>query len=105
MAETTGLAVKASRRPNWKSSTAGNPTKGQGGQDQRGGGRSGYFPGRERSGSRGGFGERRGSMVDAGMSRIGDGVELEVVVQALQDLLILRLVMCVRKARPFGPLL
>ena len=42
-------------------------------------------------------------MVDAGMSRIGDGVELEVVVQALQDLLILRLVMCVRKARSFGP--
>ena len=36
-----------------------------------------------------------GVTVDAGMSPIGDEVEIEVVVQALQDLLILRLVMYV----------
>ena len=29
LAETTELAIKASRRPGWKSNTAGNPTKGQ----------------------------------------------------------------------------
>ena len=34
-----------------------------------------------------------GGTVDAGMAPIGDGVEIEVVEQALQDLLILRLVM------------
>ena len=61
LAETTKLAVKASRRPNWKSSTAGNLAKGQGGQGQRGGGRGGYFPRCGRSGNRGGFGGRRGS--------------------------------------------
>ena len=49
LAETTELAIKASRRPGWKSSTAGNPTKGQNqkncGQGQwrgRGWGRGGY---------------------------------------------------------------
>ena len=33
-----------------------------------------------------------GVMMDAGMSPIGEEVEIEVVVQALQDFLILRLV-------------
>ena len=85
--------MKASRRPNWKSSTAGNLAKGQGGQGQRGGGRGGYFPGRGRSGVEVDLVDVEGVTVDAGMSPIGDEVEIEVVVQALQDLLILRLVM------------
>ena len=49
LAETTELAVKASRRPNWKSSTAGNPTKGPNTQNR---GRGQW---RGRGGSRGGF--------------------------------------------------
>ena len=53
--------MKASRKPNWKSTTAGNPAKGQNGEGQRGGGIGGYFPGHGRSGSRGEFGGRRGS--------------------------------------------
>ena len=34
LAETTELAIKASRRPGWKSNTAGNPTKGQNQQNR-----------------------------------------------------------------------
>ena len=45
LAETTELAMKASRRPNWKSRMVGNLAKGQ---SQRGGGRGGYFPSRGR---------------------------------------------------------
>ena len=78
LAETMELAVKASRRPNWKSNTAGNPAKVQGVHGQRGGGRGGYFLGRGISGSRGGFGGRVGIAVDSGMSPIGDEVETEV---------------------------
>ena len=61
LAETTELAMKASRRINWKGNTAGNLAKGQGGQGQRGGRRGGYFLGRGRSGSRDGFSGCRGS--------------------------------------------
>ena len=54
LAETTELAIKASRRPGWKSSTAGNPTKGQN-QKNRG---QGQWRGRGwgRGGNRGGGG-------------------------------------------------
>ena len=54
LAETMELAIKASRRPNQKSSAVGNPAKGPGVQGERGGGRGGYFPGRGRLGRRGG---------------------------------------------------
>ena len=55
LAETTQLVVKASRRPNWKSSTVGNPTKGPNQQNH------GRGQGRGRGGSRGGY--RGGSSV------------------------------------------
>ena len=58
LAETTELAIKASRRPSGKGSTTGNPAKTPQGQGQRGGRRGGYFPGR---GRRGRFGGRGGS--------------------------------------------
>ena len=55
LAETTELAVKASRRPGWNKSTTGNPAKGPN-QSNRGQGRWGY-----RGGNRGaGRGGRRG---------------------------------------------
>ena len=60
LAETTELAVKASRRPNWKSSTAGNQAKGPS-QPNRGRGQW-----RGRGGSRGGF--RGGSSVGSAKS-------------------------------------
>ena len=60
LAETTELAVKASRRPNWKSSTAGNQAKGPS-QPNRGRGQR-----RGRGGSRGGF--RGGSSVGSAKS-------------------------------------
>ena len=60
LAETTELAVKASRRPNWKSSTVGNPAKGPS-QPNRGRGQW-----RGRGGSRGGF--RGGSSVGSAKS-------------------------------------
>ena len=59
LAETTELAVKASRRPGWKSGIAGTQTKGPNtsnkgrGQwkNNRGGGRGGYRGGRSSMGS------------------------------------------------------
>ena len=64
MAETTELAVKASRRPNWKSSTIGNPTKGPNQQNR------GQGQGRGLSGSRGGY--RGGSSVGSSGSTRGN---------------------------------
>ena len=68
LAETTELAAKASRRPGWKSGTAGNPTKGPNtsnkgrGQwkNNRGGGRGGYRGGRSSMGSARGNSRGRG---------------------------------------------
>ena len=64
LAETMELAVKASRRPNWKSSTAGNPTKGPNHQNW------GRGQGRGRGGSRGGY--RGGSSVGSSGSTRGN---------------------------------
>ena len=64
LAKTTELAIKASRRPNWKSSTAGNQAKGPS-QPNRGRGQW-----RGRGGSRGGF--RGGSSVGSAKSARGN---------------------------------
>ena len=63
LAETTELAIKASRRPGWKSSTAGNPTKGQN-QQNRGQGQwrgRGWGRGGNRGEGRSSVGSARGS--------------------------------------------
>ena len=59
LAETTELAIKASRRPGWNKSTTGNQAKGPN-QSNRGQGRWGYRGGNRGAGS---DGRRRGSFV------------------------------------------
>ena len=82
------LVVKVSRRHSWKGRASINQAKDQGAHGQRGGGQSGYFLGRGRSGREGGIGGRGGR--DG-----GHGGRMEVEFQTLQDRLILRLVMSV----------
>ena len=66
LAEIMEPAVKASRRPNWKSSTVGNPTKGPNQQNH------GRGQGRGRGGSRGGY--RGGSSIgSSGSTRCNSG--------------------------------
>ena len=63
LVETTELAIKASRRPGWKPSTAGNPTKGQN-QQNRGQGQwrgRGWGRGGNRGGGRSSVGSARGN--------------------------------------------
>ena len=65
LAETTELAVKASRRPNWKSSTTGNPTKGPNTQNRGRGqwrGRGGLRGGIRDGSSMGSSGSTRGRL-------------------------------------------
>ena len=74
LAETTELAIKASRRPGWKSSTTGNLAKGPNSTNRgrgqwkgnRGGGRGGYRGGRSSMGSARGNSRGRGGRASQG---------------------------------------
>ena len=88
--------MKASRKPNWKSSSAGNPARVKVVKAKEEVEEVEIFQVVGDQGVEVDLVDIEGVMVDVGMSSIGDEVQMEVMVEALQDLLILRLVMAAK---------